>query len=50
MVSGDTMVSMISHEMNEEEKKTDELVDKIIQKMQLLKVVCLYNILAYICS
>ncbi|XP_060584726.1 universal stress protein Slr1101-like isoform X2 [Ruditapes philippinarum] len=38
MMSGDTMVSMITQEMNEEEQRTDELVDKIIQKMQILKL------------
>ncbi|XP_045211890.1 universal stress protein Slr1101-like [Mercenaria mercenaria] len=38
MMSGDTMMSMISQEINEEEQKTNELVDRLTQRMHLLKI------------
>lgn len=38
MISGDTAMNLLQHEMSEEERKTDELVDKLAQRMKQLKI------------
>lgn len=38
MLSGDSMMAMVTHEMDEEERNTAELVEKLTKKMQNLKI------------